>query len=145
MQGQIIIDRLNQAFNTFWNQYQSIPIYYKEQDLDFTHSDIKNQDHVVLVYPNLSSGNRASLGKVFNQRTEILFSLRLYTSNKLGNIPHQSVLNKIIDFFPKTEIAESSLRGSAIITGPIQLPEIESFIVSTVTGTYYFDENQVIS
>ena len=140
MKAQKIINAINQAFSSFWNNYENITAYYKEQDLNFSDQKIKQANHIVLVYPNLSSSYRTSLGEAYNNRSELIFNLRLYTSDKLGNIPHQSVLTKLLDFY-KLSGRDYYLRGDARITGPFKTEDIKNFIQSNIAGTYVFNES----
>ena len=119
MKAQEVINAINLAFSQFWQNYEGIKAYYKEQDLNFNSQAVKSADHIVLVYPNLSSSYRTSLGESYNNRSELIFNLRLYTSDKLGNIPHQSVISKLLDFY-KLSGTLYHLRGDARITGPFK-------------------------
>ena len=139
------IDNLNNSFDNFWDNYLEIPTYYKENELDFTTDLIKKQSHIILLSPVISNVERTSLGSTFNKRSEIIYNIKLYTQNQLGNIGHQAVLNNCLRFYHETqkEIQEALFRGSVSISGPIQDLIIKNYIISQASGTYIVNETVI--
>ena len=133
-----VIDSLNKKFFNWWQNFQFIPIFFKEKDVDLTQSEFVDKNHFILVYPNLASSYRTSLGKNYNSRDELIYNLRLYTNDTLGNIPHQSVISKLINFY-KLESEGYSLQGEVRVVGPFKEEGSRSFIISNLSATYIYN------
>ena len=133
------LNEVNQKFNSFWNDYKQIPIYYSEVSLDFEKPETKNLSHLILVYPFVTQTNRASLGDSHLQRTGFIYTLKLYTNKELGNIEHQKVGAKLIEFFSKLRFNNSFPLSGADVSVPAVLPEVPNFIVTNYSVELFSD------
>ena len=136
-----VIDFLNRDFNSFWDSYNKIPLYFNENDLKLESQDEKQ---LALVYPTLSGSERTSLGDSYNRRTTILFSVRLYTLRTIGNIPHQTVTNKILEFFSTKRTSGAKPLTPPVIVGPVLIPDFPPYITSSISATFAVDNDVLV-
>ena len=138
-----LISELNQAFNDFFNSTTDLKndknklIY---QEANFKSSDVKDKDNVILVYPNITRNERASIGTTYESRTLVLYALRLYTNKNSGNNEHQKLISLLLPFFKAANPSSGYKSGDTLITGGVIIPDLKEWIISTLSSEFTASE-----